>query len=425
MTRRRYHLRFVGFVYIALAVLVGVAAANRPNNLLVWVFGVMLSAVLLSGIVSGLMMLGIRVTRLDPRHGRVGEPLLLRYAITNRSRLVPAFNLNVTEHFDRGDESPGRSDRRRRSAAKTEAVADADAWIMHAGPGETVHGEAVVWPRRRGPIRFDRLEVWSSFPFGLIRKSIEFSQPQETLIHPRVHRLRPELLRSIAMTGSGGMRSNRRLGDGLDFYGTREYRSGDSVRQIAWKRGAGLDQLVVVERTQPSPPRLRVVLNLLRPTGELRLDPDDHRHARDLEEDAISLAASLLANAESAGYEVALTVLGLDVPPLPLRRGYRHLQRLMAALAGLDLDQPRLPRDSAATADFERAAMVVVSPDRSDPRLAGSADASALLLTARQLSDLVIDSTEGVGVPGVTGDGGAEGARAGQQGAARTRESAA
>ncbi|MCA9284421.1 MAG: hypothetical protein KDA22_04350, partial [Phycisphaerales bacterium] len=175
--RRRYHLHLAGVLYIALAVLVGIAAANRPNNLLVWVFGVMLSAVLVSGIVSGVMMLGVRVARLDPRHGRVGEPLVVRYAITNRSWLMPIFNLHVAEQPDPEAGAKHGKGRAARIAPAPEATTDwtdlldaADAWVMHAGPGETVHGEAVMWPRRRGPVRLDRLRVWSTFPFGLIRK---------------------------------------------------------------------------------------------------------------------------------------------------------------------------------------------------------------------------------------------------------------
>ncbi|MCA9283954.1 MAG: DUF58 domain-containing protein, partial [Phycisphaerales bacterium] len=210
--------------------------------------------------------------------------------------------------------------------------------------------------------------------------------------YPQVHTLRPEFLRAITPGGPGGMRSSRRLGHGEDYFGTREYRPGDSVRQIAWKRGAGLDELVSIERTQPSPPRLRVILNLLRPTADLRTDPHERFSPRDLEERAISLVASVLAAAESQGYEVGLTVLGLDVPPSPLRRGYRHLQRLMAALAGLDLGRPRLPRGDDPVADAERAGLIVVSADRADPGIVGPAGTGSLHLTARQLDDLVVDS---------------------------------
>ena len=50
-----------------------------------------------------------------------------------------------------------------------------------------------------------------------------------------------------------------RPGAGDDYYGLREFRRGDSLRQVAWKRTAFLDQLVCIERTGPAPEsRIRV-----------------------------------------------------------------------------------------------------------------------------------------------------------------------
>lgn len=44
--RRRYHLHPPGLLYLLLVVVLGIAAANRPGNLLVWVFAAMLAGVL-------------------------------------------------------------------------------------------------------------------------------------------------------------------------------------------------------------------------------------------------------------------------------------------------------------------------------------------------------------------------------------------
>ena len=62
-------------MYVALTLLVGLAAINRQNNLLFWILGVMLSALLLSGMVSGVMMQSLRVKRLVAGNALVGEPL--------------------------------------------------------------------------------------------------------------------------------------------------------------------------------------------------------------------------------------------------------------------------------------------------------------------------------------------------------------
>ena len=94
---RRYHLHLPGFLYVGLTLLVAVAAVNRQNNLLYWILGVMIAALLISGVVSGLLMQGLRVKRLVAGHGVVGEPLAVRYAVTNRNRLIPAFDIHIEE----------------------------------------------------------------------------------------------------------------------------------------------------------------------------------------------------------------------------------------------------------------------------------------------------------------------------------------
>lgn len=428
---RRYHLQLPAFLYIALAVLVGVAAANRPNNLLVWIFGLMIGAVLVSGVVSGRMMTGVGVVRLDPRRGRVGEPLIVRYAVTNRNRILSAFSLRAEDVAGPTARRPRwwrRSARNPASAAPVDPVADwsvtaEPAWgsIVHVGPGETAHGEAVLWPTRRGRFRFSAVRVSSSFPFGLLRKSVTVPQVQETLIHPRAISLRPELLRAVTPVGAGGLRMSRRPGQGADYFGMREYRPGDSMRNISWRRSATMDELITIQRTNPSPPRLRVVLNLQRPTRELRFDPAEATSARELEETTISLAASIIELADRHGYEVGLTVLGTAERPTPLRRGHWHVQKLLGALAALDLDAPRLGGAAPSTPEGERAGMVVVSPDRADPHIgaapAGAAAAargpatfgstsaapSVLHLTARQVAQFRVEPQPGAGAEALRG----------------------
>jgi uncharacterized protein (DUF58 family) len=382
-------------LYVGLAVLVGIAAANRPNNLLVWIFGLMIALVLVSGLLSGAVMLRVRVTRLDPRHGRVGEPLLIRYAVSNQSALLPLFSLHVEELP--GGAADGLSDVVPGGRSRT-----GDAWIMHVGPRETVHGEAVIWPSRRGRLRLGRVRAWSSFPLGLIRKSVTSAQEHETLIYPRLLPLKLELLRALSPGGMGGLRLSRRSGTGEDYFGMREYKPGDSMRQIAWRRFASLGEPIIVERTRSSPPRVRVVLNLQRPTEQLRVEPAEPQTGRDLEETAIAIAASLIQLAEHHGFEVGLSVLGLPERPTPLRRGHWHVQKLLGALAGIDLDQPRESSPAPGTADAERAGLVVVSPDRADPSIGVGAESAALRvdadgvlhLTARHLESLLDRSVQ-------------------------------
>jgi uncharacterized protein (DUF58 family) len=374
---RRYHLHAPGLVYVALTLLVGLAAVNRQNNLLFWILGVMLSALLISGVVSGVMMQSLRVKRLVAGNALVGEPLAVRYAVTNRNRLFPAFCIHIEER-----PVPGRTGWPR-------LMEPARAWVMHLGPRETVHGEAVFWPKRRGEARFDQLRIWTTFPFGIVKKSITVSQPQHTLVHPLLYELRRDVLSAFAPQGLAGTKVSPRTGAGDEYYGMREFRPGDQLRQIAWKRTACLDQLVCLERTKPTPPRLRVVVNLTMPTDQMRVGPQDgaQASARQLEERAISLAASIVHAADRNGFEVGLSLPGTDEPPLLIRRNHWHRTKIMAALAGIDLDAPRTSRGRAPATHGERAGQIVIHPDRVDPAV-GHDD--AMHLTARQLTTLAL-----------------------------------
>lgn len=359
--RYRYHLHVPGLVYLLLVVLVGLAAANRPNNLLVWVFAAMLTGVLLSGVVSGFMLMRLHVQRSVPRTARAGEALAVRYQLVNSSRVWPIFALFVRE--------------------MSAGVRIARAFVQHVGPGEQLVAETVLVPQRRGLLQLDRFRAETVFPFGLVLKSVRFEQPADVLVLPRTHILKSGALANLTAGGLSGSATSRRAGPGADFLSVREYRPGDSLRHVSWRRSATTGDLAVVERSVDVPPRIHVVLDLRRATSALRLAGD----ARAAEEQAIELTASLLAQADHEAYEMRLTVLGFDSPSMPLRRGHWHLHKMLAQLASLDLDMPRNTQD-LLRADRERMATLVVHVDRADLAVGGE---NAVHLTASQLPSLV------------------------------------
>ena len=95
--RRRFHLNLPGLLFVGLTLFVGFAAANRPNNLVVWTFGALLSLILVSGVISGSMMVRLRLTRLETGRAAVGDPLEIRYQISNHSSFRSAFALRIDE----------------------------------------------------------------------------------------------------------------------------------------------------------------------------------------------------------------------------------------------------------------------------------------------------------------------------------------
>lgn len=355
--------------FLLLLFLLAPAALLQGNNIIFWMLAMLLALVGLSMFAGRFMIRGLAVRRQLPTHGRVGEPLVVGYVVSRRRRSLPCFGLFIDEGLD----------------ASGLDLEHARGWILHVGAGETVHGQGIMVPTCRGRLEFDRFHASTSFPFGLIRRKRVFSQPQHLLVYPSVHPLRDRVLRSLAPQGPDGRRTIDRKGQGDDYFGIRQLRTGDSIRDIAWKLSAHRDELLGIERSSPSPPRVRIVLDLSTPTDALQVDGDEPVTARQLEEQAISLAASLVDAAIERELEVAVTVLGVQDPSLPFRAGSWHVHRIMTLLAGIDLDAGRVEH-AGPVSELEHAGLIVIRPDRVRPL---NAREDALYFTGRQLPELV------------------------------------
>ena len=137
-------------------------------------------------------------------------------------------------------------------------------------------------------------------------------------------------------------------------------------------------------------PRVELHATQTTPTSELRVDTRRERYsARQLEERAISLAASIIHAADLSGFEIGLSLPGTDQPTLLTRRGHWHRARVMSAMAAIDLDAPREGSGPLPTSHGERAAQIVIHPDRVEPSI-GRED--ALHLSARAMSRLTVRS---------------------------------
>lgn len=352
--RYRYGLNLAGVAYFLITILVGVAAVVRPNNILVWTFGFMLSLIGIGGLMSGAILFRVRLRRVDPGHGRVGQPLVVRYVVQGGSRWMPVFDLEISE-LPSGDPDDWST-----------FSAPNPAWLMHAAPRQEAHVESVLVPRRRGRLRFTRFSARSSFPFGMLRKSVRVDDSMTTLIYPRTERIgRTAIDHLLNRGGSGEQRRRPRIGQD-DYLGLREYRDGDPRRSIMWKRWIDEDTPTVVQRSESAPRRFCVQLDLRRETDRLRIGVGES--ARDQEEAAITLAASIVESAIEFGVEVGIEILGFDDADLPLRNGRRHLDRILAQLASIDLDASRTP-GRGQTSIPPGVPRVVVHVDRIDPKV--------------------------------------------------------
>jgi uncharacterized protein (DUF58 family) len=315
---RRYHFHFPGVLYVAVTLFLAVGAVNSQNNLLFVALGLAIGGLMVSGILSGASLLGLRIERDPIARAAVGAPLRISYTITNANRLFPAFGLNLMELGGSGPRAWQRF------------MPQPRAFAAQIGPRRSIRVETTVTPTRRGAAEFLHLQVWTTFPFGLTRKSVTFEIPTTVLIRPVELPLRPDVVNDLVAQAPVGLGAERAPGPGEEFFGLRDYVPGDSPRWVAWRRSARTGQLIVRQQAAPSPLRLWVVLALER----------DFESGEPGGERAIALAAALVRAAAADGVAVGLVTHGSRHAPAS---GARHAERVVLDLVLLDSASVRTP----------------------------------------------------------------------------------
>src|SRR5579883_2315804 len=208
---------------------------------------------------------------LAARHaGRVGagETLPVDIEITRRSR-IPAVDLFVMAH-----RLPPAID-----AAEPQGVP-----VGHLEPGQSTHVRLGLVCRKRGVYNLKGYRAQTDFPYGLLRAYRVFSENRTLLVYPKFTRLARLDIPTGRRYQPGGVALASSLGDSYEFIGNREFREGDSLRNIDWRATARHSRLIVREYREEYFHRVAVILD----THVPRRDRAMHR---DSLERAISLCA--------------------------------------------------------------------------------------------------------------------------------------
>ena len=102
-----------------------------------------------------------------------------------------------------------------------------------------------VKPLERGDATFGRTEVRIDSPLRLWQTNRLAGHSQMVRVYPNFAELTTfALLATDNRLSQIGMLQRRRRGEGMDFHQLREYREGDSQRQIDWKASARMQRLI-------------------------------------------------------------------------------------------------------------------------------------------------------------------------------------
>jgi uncharacterized protein (DUF58 family) len=162
-------------------------------------------------------------------------------------------------------------------AALTLAVYDHHPGTMHAeGLPQTVQVSAGGWaelryrlrPIERGDAAFGRIELRITSPFGLWQARRFTGKPQTVRVYPDFSKLtRFAVLATDHRLSQIGVLQRRRRGEGLDFHQLREYREGDSQRQVDWKATTRMGKLISREYQDERDQQVVILLDCGRRMG--------------------------------------------------------------------------------------------------------------------------------------------------------------
>ncbi len=298
-----------GFFFILGAAMIGAAGMDADANLLMILFGLCCGSIVLSFFAGWRGLRGLRVERVAPETVVQGQPFEIRYTLANRRVWGCA----------RGVQLQDISASRRRLTV-------AHAYVPVLRPAEQITLTVPAMATTRGRVHLSHLRVSTRFPFSIFTKSLILPRPQEIIAVPRLCRIASPIrqIHRAANSASSGVAMARARGDD-EYYGIREYRSGDNPRRIHWRQSARTGQLMIREMSRYQDHRIWCVVHT-------RVDKGDAEQAERLER-AISAAATVLCDALEQGARVGLICDGQPFSVMPPGAGRAYRPRLLRELA--------------------------------------------------------------------------------------------
>ena len=202
-----------------------------------------------------------------------------------------------------------------------------------------------LWPEARGDHRFEEVELRLRSPLGLLERHARAAEPETVRAYPNFRAATGyELLAVENRTGALGIRRRPRRGEGLEFHQLREYRPGDSLRQVDWKATARLRRTISREYQDQRDQQVIFLLDC----GRRLHTKDGERSHFDAALDAVLLLAHV---ALRQGDAFGLMTFSGERRWLAPRKGVAHLNALLGAVYDLETG-PRAADYGAAARDL-------------------------------------------------------------------------
>ncbi len=248
-----------GYQFVFLLGFSLVAAIIQNVNLLVLLGGSLAGLLLLQWRLCSRTLYGLRMQRNLPRDIEAGRRFFVELVLSNPRPWLGSWWVIAHEKV---------------IAAKTNRIAKGDSQTL------LVNVERVL-PRdqsrvryeclciHRGEYLFQRSEISTRFPLSLMRGIRSLGQEAKFLVHPMRGKMDPNWRTKLELPRLGlhERRVARSGGDG-EFFGLRDYRSGDAMRLIHWRSSAKRNQLLVRQMERQENFEIALLLDLTEPAND-------------------------------------------------------------------------------------------------------------------------------------------------------------
>lgn len=320
--------RIFGAVYLGVA-FYSTILTRSPAVLLFFV----LTAVLLFDFVGGLLTFPrLRITRRVPARVSCGTEFEIRYTIFNRS-LLPCYDLTADSSL----------------LLRHLVCTDSEVCRLTLPPKREGTLSRHFKLTRRGVYQLPCTVIETAFPFQILKLSRTLPGRPQIICHPACTELRTLRLPDGSARNSESIKTVSAEGQSMDFYGCREYRTGDDPRKIHWAASAGRPQFVVKEFQEEKLSRAALIMDnappaARRPFSELLRDllllrPILKKADAEPFEAAVSLAASIATSLSAKDFAVDIFAAGSEIHHFRTGRGGMTQESFLDLLAALEPDR--------------------------------------------------------------------------------------
>ena len=179
----------------------------------------------------------------------------------------------------------------------------------------------------RGDFAWEDIRVTAGDPLGILSVKRTLPARADIQVRPSIHKFKAIPLRPRSTLHSPGSIPARLGGNGTDFYGVREYHTGDSLRSLDWHQTARHpNKFFTREFEQEEIAEIGLILDA-RQSVEMRIGSES------LFEHGVTAAASLAEMFIHQGHRVSLMVFGKKTSIAFPGYGKTQLHRIMSCLS--------------------------------------------------------------------------------------------